>query len=96
MSLENTRFVVIGTTGGIGSALSRRLNHQGAELMLVGQSAERLKHLGAELDAQTETLDATQADALERAVAIVLLGPGNRLSPLFLVVSAVGIEPTTY
>lgn len=75
MSFEKTRFVIIGAAGGIGSALARRLRGEGAELVLVGRSAEKLAPLGAELGAETLALDAAKADALERAVSA--LGPIN-------------------
>ena len=75
MSLENTRFVIIGASGGIGSALARRLKSHGAQLILLGRSAEKLAPLGEELGAQTQVLDASKADALENAVAA--FGPIN-------------------
>lgn len=68
MSFENTRFVIIGASGGIGSALSRRLRSHGAQLILLGRSADKLTPLGEELGAQTQALDASKADDLEQAV----------------------------
>ena len=73
LSFENTRFVIIGASGGIGSALARRLKSHGAEPILLGRSAEKLAALGEELGAQTQVVDAAKADALEKAVAA--LGP---------------------
>ena len=75
MSFENTRFVIIGAAGGIGSALSRRLKSHGAQLILLGRSAAKLAPLGEELGAQTQALDASKAEALEHAVAA--FGPIN-------------------
>jgi len=69
LSFENTRFVIIGAAGGIGSALARRLKAHGAQLILMGRSAERLAPLGEELVALTQVLDASKAEALEHAVA---------------------------
>ncbi len=69
MSLENCHYVVIGAAGGIGSALARKLTRGGAQVILLGRSAERLAPLGQELSAQTFCIDATQADAMEKAVA---------------------------
>ena len=48
MSFENTRFVIIGAAGGIGSALSRRLKSHGAQPILVGRTAAKLALLGFE------------------------------------------------
>lgn len=73
MSLENTRFVIIGAGGGIGSALSRRLKSRGSQLVLLGRTAAKLALLGKELVAETHALDASKADELEQAVAA--LGP---------------------
>ena len=75
MGFENTRFVIIGAAGGIGSALARRLKNGGAGLILVGRSIERLAVLGEELNAITRSIDATNAAELERTV--VDLGPIN-------------------
>jgi len=69
MSFENTRFVIIGASGGIGSALSRRLKNLGAQPVLLGRSADKLARLGEELGAQTQALDASKAEELERAIA---------------------------
>ncbi len=68
MSFENTRFVIIGAAGGIGSALSRRLKKQGAELILVGRSVDPLAALGQELQSQTYVMDASKADEFEQAL----------------------------
>lgn len=75
MSFENTRFVIIGASGGIGSALSRRLKSQGAQPILLGRSTAKLALLGEELGSQTQALDASKADELEHAVAA--FGPIN-------------------
>ncbi len=71
MSFQNARFVIIGAGGGIGSALARRLKKEGAELVLMGRSTERLVLLGRELSSETQVVDASEADALEKAVAAV-------------------------
>ena len=42
-------YVIVGAAGGIGSALCRRLALKGARLFLVGQTAEKLEALAAEL-----------------------------------------------
>ncbi len=62
-----THFVV-GATGGIGSALARRLRTSGAELGLAARGEERLAPLAAELGADAFPLDATDVAAVEDAV----------------------------
>lgn len=69
MSFQDTRFVIIGAAGGIGSSLARRLKSQGAEPILLGRSAARLELLAKELDAIVHVADASKFDELQDAVA---------------------------
>ncbi len=69
MSFQNTRYVVVGAAGGIGSALSRQLVSRGGEVVLIGRSAERLAPLAAELLAPAYALDAASFEPLEQAIA---------------------------
>jgi NAD(P)-dependent dehydrogenase (short-subunit alcohol dehydrogenase family) len=68
LSFENTRYIVIGAAGGIGSTLARRLQRLGAQPILLGRSAEKLAPLGEELDAPWQPVDAAKVEELERAV----------------------------
>lgn len=73
MRTENTPvYVILGATGGIGGALSRKLGSAGAHLMLAGRSEDRLNDLAGDLGAEHFVLDATQVDAvaacMDRAV----------------------------
>ena len=61
--------LIFGATGGIGSVLARSLSATGWRLALSARSAERLAVLGSELSADTEAADATDAPAVENAVA---------------------------
>ena len=62
-------FVVIGATGGIGSALCRRLATGGARLVLGSRTPERLEPLARDLDAAPHVLDATRFDEVEACIA---------------------------
>lgn len=62
-------YVVLGATGGIGSALSRRLNAGGARLLLAARDRGRLEELGADLEARFVAIDARSFDEVERAIA---------------------------
>ena len=61
---------IIGATGGIGSALARRLVSKGIPIVLAARDETRLKVLSTELhDAPYHALNAADFDALEKAVA---------------------------
>jgi NAD(P)-dependent dehydrogenase (short-subunit alcohol dehydrogenase family) len=64
--------IVLGATGGIGSATSRRLAADGARLVLAGRNAEALNALGDELEAESFPLDATDIEAVSACFAHTL------------------------
>lgn len=70
--------VVVGATGGIGSAVSRELAAQGAQLVLVGRNPATLKTLAAELATDTLVIptDITQPQQVEELMqkAVAELG----------------------
>jgi 3-oxoacyl-[acyl-carrier protein] reductase len=61
--------LVLGATGGIGSALSRRLAGDGATLVLAARGEDRLDALAGELGADAAPVDATDPQAVEDLVA---------------------------
>jgi 3-oxoacyl-[acyl-carrier protein] reductase len=69
---EKRVILVIGARGGIGSSLCRRLAKAGVQLVLVGRNAEALTSLGEELDAECLQVDATDFDAVSRAVELTV------------------------
>ncbi|MGD8496253.1 MAG: SDR family oxidoreductase [Gemmatimonadales bacterium] len=66
-------YVILGASGGIGSALVRRLSAEGRRLVLAARDEERLAELADSLpeDAETEirSVDATDAAAVESLIA---------------------------
>ena len=78
-ALSGALCLVTGAYGTLGSAISRRLRQDGAELLLVGRSADRLARLAEALGAgpagdpslRLVTVDLAAADAIERVVAAV-------------------------
>lgn len=69
MTSENRKqtYLVFGATGGIGSALSRRLAARGARLVLAGRREESLAALAETMDATTVQVDATDFDRVDQA-----------------------------
>lgn len=66
--MDSAVFVVLGATGGIGSALTRRLAQRGARLVLGARTAERVRALADEVGWDAFPLDATCFDDVERCV----------------------------
>lgn len=60
--------VILGATGGIGSALSRQLSDRGANLMLAGRNEDKLRALADEVGEHTHILDASSSKAVGECV----------------------------
>lgn len=61
-------YIVIGASGGIGSAIARNLASDGARLILAGRSLERLQPLADELGASAKVVEASDFAAVEALV----------------------------
>jgi len=90
-SLAGQTVLVIGGTSGIGLETTRLARAEGADVVLVARSAERLRRVGEELGARsTAAFDATDFERLERFFAelpapidhVLVTGPGPYYSPL--------------
>jgi NAD(P)-dependent dehydrogenase (short-subunit alcohol dehydrogenase family) len=69
--IDTPLHLILGATGGIGSALAQRLAASGARVVLAGRDAAKLDALAASVgDAAVDTLvlDATQFDAVDQGV----------------------------
>ncbi|MEM1167341.1 MAG: SDR family oxidoreductase [Planctomycetota bacterium] len=65
--------LIIGASGGIGSALATRLHTQGTPVTLAGRNADALAGLSGKLGGSpTHTLDATDPDAVRQAVTTAI------------------------
>jgi len=60
--------LVLGGTGGIGSALCRRLSGAGAHVVVAAREESRVHSFAEEIGGSGVTLDATQFEEVERAV----------------------------
>jgi NAD(P)-dependent dehydrogenase (short-subunit alcohol dehydrogenase family) len=79
-------FLVFGASGGIGSALSRRLVADGHRVVLAGRNSDKLASLAEELDTPKLVVDATDPAAVGRATKEA----ASRLSALDGVANCVG------
>jgi NAD(P)-dependent dehydrogenase (short-subunit alcohol dehydrogenase family) len=61
-------FIILGATGGIGSALSHRLAHGGSRLVIGARHASKLHSLADAIGAHPHVLDATDTDAVQTCV----------------------------
>ena len=81
--------MVFGATGGIGSALARRLKARGVEPFLVARGEAKLAELGAALGAPWQAADATDAASVKAAVAAA----GAPLAGLAFCVGSILLKP---
>lgn len=66
-------YLIIGGTGGIGSALARLLSQAGAHASIAGRDADKARALASELGIHAlDALEATNADAVQDAVRATL------------------------
>jgi NAD(P)-dependent dehydrogenase (short-subunit alcohol dehydrogenase family) len=84
--------VVLGATGGIGSALCRRLAARGARLTVAARDCRRTRALGAELAAQSVPTDATCAAHVDRCLTEALEHHG-RVDGVVNCVGSVVLKP---
>ncbi len=83
--------IIIGATGGTGSALARRLARKGHALHLIGRDAVRLEDLAQTLDASYALADVMAEDALADAVALADRGDG--IAGLAYCVGSIHLKP---
>lgn len=78
MNNENSPvMVIVGGAGGIGSAVARKLQARGCQLVITGRNAERLAEVAAETGAQTFPLDARDSAAVDALMQSVQTSHGR-------------------
>jgi NAD(P)-dependent dehydrogenase (short-subunit alcohol dehydrogenase family) len=86
--MSNT-VIVIGATGGIGSALSRRLAAAGNTVHAIGRDAAKTEALAAEINGTGATADVTDRASLEQAV----MAAGPAVTGLAYCVGSINLKP---
>ena len=81
--------LIFGATGGVGSAIARRLADQGTKLHLSGRDGGRLQALGTALSSPTSQADVLEQGALDRVVSEA----GERIEALVYAVGSVTLKP---
>lgn len=81
--------LVFGGTGGIGSALARRLRAQGRQVHLAARNPSRLEALAAEIGATWSVCDVEDAASIAHAVSEV----GENLDALAYAVGTINLKP---
>lgn len=85
-------FVILGASGGIGSAIARSLAADNAQLVLAGRRAEPLDALAAELGAQATVVEASDFAAVEALVKEAAATHG-RVAGLVNAVGSILVKP---
>ena len=86
-----TKHVIIGGTGGIGSALARRIALAGSGLHLIGRDGARLEALATELSGSFTVADVLDRAALEAAVQVA----GPAIAGLAYCVGSITLKPVS-
>ena len=74
---EPPSHVILGATGGIGSALGRRLRRAGARVTVAARDRSKVEALAGEIGAHAEVVDARDAADVERCLAAAIARDGR-------------------
>ncbi len=85
------KFVIIGGSGGIGSALARKLAGQGHGVHLIGRNAEKLAQIAEEISGSYAVADVEQPEQMQAA----MMGAGEAISGLIYAVGTITLKHFT-
>lgn len=91
-NLDASTFVVLGATGGIGSAVCRRLSTGGAQLVLGARTASNLNALADEVDGMAHPLDATQFEEVQGLIDAAI-GAHGTIDGVINLVGSILLKP---
>lgn len=91
---EKKCFIIFGGSGGIGSALARRLKEDSPEvdIVITGRDRAQLERLGQELDVRTHFLDVLEPGSIDRCVSEVVES-GATLSGVVNCIGSIHLKP---
>ena len=90
--LEGKVAIVTGATGGIGEATAKRFLEEGASVMLVGRSAEKLKATRERLTVETGLADFVADAADEKATAAAVAAAVSTFGGVDILIANAGTE----
>ena len=94
MRLENKVAIITGATGGIGEATAKRFLQEGASLMLVGRSADKLAATVERLDGGDSVAHSVADAADEQANSAAIAACVERFGGLDIMLANAGTEGT--
>ncbi len=83
LDLANKNVLIIGASGGIGSAIVNTFNEEGANLFLVGRNLIKLKRLSKSLHSENKNIFIEQCDVLDTSSLIRLYNKIKKLNLKF-------------
>ncbi|MBI1271952.1 SDR family oxidoreductase [bacterium] len=91
---ERPCFIIFGGSGGIGSALARRLKEDApeADIVITGRDRSHLERVGQELQVRTTVLDISEPGSIDRCVSAVVEN-GSVLSGVVNCIGSVHLKP---
>ena len=90
--LEGKVAMVTGATGGIGEATAKRFLEEGASVMLVGRSAEKLKETRGRLESNDKVADFVAEATDEKATAAAVAATVEKFGGLDILIASAGTE----
>jgi len=94
MELKNKIAIITGASGGIGSAIARKLDKNGCKLVLAGRSVESLNRLQKELinPSLVVEMDVSNSDSVAEAFSEII----KEFETVDILINVAGVMPLSY
>jgi 3-oxoacyl-[acyl-carrier protein] reductase len=90
-NIKNRVALVTGATGGLGTAIAKKLSEKGCILLLTGKTREKLKTLCRSLETQTEAIECDLSDELQ--IKKLIRGAIERYGKIDILINNAGVFP---